>query len=299
MHDVHRDSLILKKDKKKKTHQQSHGHQNNEDHGHHHGDTHPHEPQRHEDSDHDDHMHAYDATQETDHEHMHEHGTRAHNHKHSHSVSGIDGHVHGEPHPHEHEDDHHHENHEHADDHHHEDHDHDDHQDAAPHGHKHDHDAAAYEEHESDLHTHPHALREFEDRAFVHVHDHGHEFYHAHHHSHHPEHTTLVHKVFKDPARDWFALACMGLLVLAGYFKLLPGYLSDGAILCAAVIGIFPVCKNALFDCISKRKLTFELFAAMLLLLGICTGYFLEVALMTSFLLAGSFMRLNFSWRNE
>lgn len=108
-----------------------------------------------------------------------------------------------------------------------------------------------------------------------------------------------MHKVFNDPVRDWFAVACMGILILAGYFKLLPGYLSDGAILCAAVIGIFPICKNALFDSILKRKLNFELFVAILLLVGLCTGYFLEVAFITLFLLAGSFSRLNFSWRNE
>jgi hypothetical protein len=106
-----------------------------------------------------------------------------------------------------------------------------------------------------------------------------------------------VHKVFGDPARDWFGAFLMGLLIVAGYFKWLPGYLSDGMLVCAAVIGLFPIMKNALFESIYKRTLRFELLVGILLLAGLFMGRLLEVALITLLLLLGSFMRLNFSWK--
>ena len=49
----------------------------------------------------------------------------------------------------------------------------------------------------------------------------------------------------KDPARDWFGAGLMALLIAAGYYKWVPGHLSEGMIVCAAVIGIFPIVKNA------------------------------------------------------
>ena len=91
----------------------------------------------------------------------------------------------------------------------------------------------------------------------------------------------------------------MGFLILAGYLKWLPGHLSDGMIVCAAVIGTFPILKNALFDCIAARKITIELFLGIILVIGLFAGVFLPVALTSFFLLLGSFMRLNFSWRND
>lgn len=298
MHDVHRDSLLFKKEPKKAKSRKDHKLPEEEKHEH----APQTDSQTHDESDHDDHMHGYDATQEKDHEHMHEHGSEKHSHVHRHHISGIDGHVHGDEHEHPHHGDEHGQDH----DHHAGDHDHghvheeeDAHHHEPPHGHKHEHDDTVYDNHDADLHTHIHEQDRFEDRAFIHVHDHGHEFYHSHHHSHHPEHTTLVHKVFKDPVRDWFAVVLMGLLILAGYFKLLPGHLSQGVLLCAAVIGVFPVLKNALFDCIKKRRISFQLGAAIVLILGLFFGKFLAVALIAFFLLVGSFMRLNFSWRNE
>jgi hypothetical protein len=69
-------------------------------------------------------------------------------------------------------------------------------------------------------------------------------------------------------------------------------------LLCAAVIGIFPVLKNALYDCITRRSIGFELLMGVLLLGGLVTGRFLEVALAALFLLIGSFVRLNFSWKD-
>ena len=172
-------------------------------------------------------------------------------------------------------------------------HDHD-----VPQGHNHDHDDSAYEEHDHDTHVHDHEHKSFEDRAFAHVHEHGHNFYHAHHHTHNPEHVSITHKIFRDPVRDWFGAALMGLLIVVGYLKLLPGHLSDGMLVCAAVIGIFPALKNALFDCIYKREFRFELLVGVLLLAGLFLGRFLEVALISLLLLIGSFMRLNFSWKD-
>jgi hypothetical protein len=69
-------------------------------------------------------------------------------------------------------------------------------------------------------------------------------------------------------------------------------------IVCAAVIGIFPLVKNALFESIAKRRPNIELLAGIVLVIGLFLGYFLAVAFIAFFLLLGSFMRLNFSWRN-
>ena len=193
-------------------------------------------------------------------------------------------HSHGHTHDHEHE----HDGHDHGHDH------------EVPHGHNHEHEEDAYEKHDRDLHghEHDHEHREDEDRAFAHLHEHGHDFFHAHHHTHHPEHAGLVHKVFGDPLRDWFGAFLMGVLIAAGYFKWLPGKLSDGMLVCAAVIGIFPVLKNALFESIYKRTLRFELLIGILLLAGLFMGRFLVVALISLLLLIGSFLRLNFSWKD-
>ena len=223
------------------------------------------------------------------------------NQTHSHSHGDEHNHTHTDDHDHSCEktahNGHSHSNHSHT----HHDHSHDhthDHSD--PHGHTHDHEDSAYEEHDNDIHVHrrDHEHESFEDRAFAHIHDHGHNFYHAHHHTHHPEHTGITHKIFRDPVRDWFGAGLIGLLIMVGYFKVLPRYLSDGMLICAAVIGIFPILKNALFDCIARRTISFELMVGILLLGGLITGRFLEVALIALFLLIGSFMRLNFSWKD-
>ena len=178
-------------------------------------------------------------------------------------------------------------------------HKHEEHEHAVPHGHSHDHDEDAYGEHDHDLHTHDHGQerKHAEGRAIAHMHEHGHDFFHAHHHTHHPEHAGVIHKVFGDPVRDWFGVFLMVLLIVPGYLKWLPGYLSDGMLVCAAVIGLFPIVKNGLFDSIYKRTLRFELLVGILLLAGLFMGKFLAVALISLLLLMGSFMRLNFSWK--
>ena len=98
--------------------------------------------------------------------------------------------------------------------------------------------------------------------------------------------------------RDWFGAFLMGLLIMAGYLQWLPGQLSNGMLVCAAAIGLFPIVKNALFDSIYKKTLRFELLVGILLLAGLFMGRFLEVALIALLLLVGSFMRLNFSWKD-
>ena len=168
-----------------------------------------------------------------------------------------------------------------------------------PHGHQHEHDDSEYTEHEENDHVHSHDHGTTEDRAFTHVHDHGHNFYHGHFHSHHPEHTTAMHKIFGNPLRDWFAAGLMGVLIIIGYFQLLPGHLSDGMLVCAAVIGIFPVMKNTIFECLAQRRFDVDIVVGALLLTGLLLGRFIEVATCALLLLIGSFLRLNFSWRND
>ena len=170
------------------------------------------------------------------------------------------------------------------------------------HGHDHEHGEEVYNGHDYDLHVHKHNSNNRNgvafDRAFAHIHEHGHDFFHSHYHTHHPEHAGIMHKIFGDPRRDWFAVVLMVLLIVIGYFKWLPGHLSDGMLLCAAIIGIFPVLKNGVFGCIYRRTFRFELLVGFLLLIGLFMGEFLVVDLITLLLLLGSFLRLNFSWKD-
>jgi cation transport ATPase len=182
------------------------------------------------------------------------------------------------------------------------DHDHDDHDHDLAHGHKHDHDDEAYEAHDEDLHIYEHRWEKeggMIDRAWNHAHEHAHSFYHVHFHSHEPEHTSLVHKIFKDPARDWFAVFLMGLLIVTGYMQWLPGHLSTGMLVCAAIIGIFPILKNAIFETIANRRPNLELVLGVLLMGGLVMGRFLETSIVAFCVLVGSFLKLNFSWKRD
>ncbi len=214
-------------------------------------------------------------------EHTHEHDDHGDHHEHSHEENSQD---HDDQHDHSHE--------EHS-------HDHD-----IPNGHDHEHDEEEYHDHDHDLHTHKHhdheafGERDLGDPAFAHLHEHEHTFYHRHHHDHDPEHTSMIHKVFKDPVRDWFGAVLMLILIYAGYNRLLPGNLSDGMLVCAAIIGIFPVIKNALLECISRHRISIELVIGVILLIGLFSGRFLEIAVAALLMLVGSFMRINFSWRS-
>ncbi len=197
-------------------------------------------------------------------------------------------------HDHDHEHDHH--------DHDHHDPDHHDHDHEMPQGHKHEHDEDAYEGHDDDLHTHKHRFAEQgqpTDRAWNHAHEHAHSFHHVHYHAHEPEHTTLVHKIFKDPVRDWFAVFLMAVLIVTGYMQWLPGHLGTGMLVCAAIIGIFPIIKNALFDTVATRRPNLELVVGIVLIVGLVMGLFLETAIVALCVLAGSFLKLNFSWKRD
>jgi cation transport ATPase len=218
----------------------------------------------------------------------------ARNSDHGHVPSGSahEHHEHGHDHNHGQHQDHHHGEHGHEEHHTH-------HDNETPHGHQHDHEESEYDDHVQDKHSHSHDHGSMEDRAFTHVHDHGHNFFHSHHHSHHPEHTSAIHRVFGDPLRDWFAVLLMIILIGLGYFNLLPGKLADGMLLCAAVVGIFPLLKNALFESVVRRKFSIEILLGILLVGGLILGNFLQVALVSLFLLVGSFLRLDFSWKKE
>jgi hypothetical protein len=70
-------------------------------------------------------------------------------------------------------------------------------------------------------------------------------------------------------------------------------------LLCAAVIGIFPLLKNAVFESIARRIFSVEIILGVLLIGGLLLGSFLQVALISLCLLVGSFLRLDFSWKKE
>ncbi len=107
----------------------------------------------------------------------------------------------------------------------------------------------------------------------------------------------MIHRMFGDPLRDWFAVLLMAILIGIGYFNVLPETLSSGMLLCAAVIGIFPLLKNALFKSIACRRFSLEILLGVLLMGGLLLGNFLQVALISFCLLVGSFLRLYFSWK--
>ncbi len=214
------------------------------------------------------HSHADHQSRGSASEHHHEHNGHSHGHDHPH----------GDPHSHHH-------------------HDHD--MVTVAGNHDHDHPDTAYEDHFHDAHDHRHNGRFSRERVFNHLHEHKHVFYHSHHHTHDPEHRTLIHKVFKDPVRDWFAVGVMVLMIVAGYFRWLPGQLSGGILVCAAVIGIFPALKNAFFQSILERRPCPELGICVVLMAGLFSGFLIEVALCSLFLLMGSFSRLDFSWKGR
>ena len=91
----------------------------------------------------------------------------------------------------------------------------------------------------------------------------------------------------------------MILLILFGYYQLAPGPLANGMLVSAAVVGIYPVLKNGLFEIIAERKFSFDLVVGTVLLIGLIFGKFLEVALISLLLLVGSFLKLDFAWRHE
>lgn len=159
-------------------------------------------------------------------------------------------------------------------------------------GHNHEHDEI--EEHLH--HDHRHEER-FESRAYNHVHDHSHRIFHAHHHKHNPEEDSIIHRVFNNPLRDWFALFFMSILLLIHQTVQLNNKLSDGILIVIIVTGLSPLLKNAFFDGIVKKLILPELIAAIFLLGLIFSGELLTGAIITIFIFLGSFLNLNFSWK--
>ncbi len=144
-----------------------------------------------------------------------------------------------------------------------------------------------------DGHHHTHKHRMSRERVYSHQHQHRHVYYHAHHHSH----DTRLQTLFTEGRRDWFALSFMAVLIGVALFARLPQGLDSGLLVSAALIGIFPAAKNALFAAIYGRKPSVELFIVLGLLSLLFVGYFVVAAFSALFVLAGSFVHLDFSWR--
>ncbi len=147
---------------------------------------------------------------------------------------------------------------------------------------------------ENALHGHGNALH---DRAHYGRHGHGNVLHDCAHEGRHGRGNALHGRVRGHHVNDC-VLHGHADLIYVGYNRLLPGNLSDGMLVCAAIIGIFPVIKNALLECISRRRISIELVIGAVLLTGLFTGRFLEVAIAALLMLVGSFMRINFSWRS-
>ncbi len=197
--------------------------------------------------------------------HQHDEHPDHDGHNHDHSV-----------HHHEHHPEHHHAA---ADDHHH----HDAH---SPYQFWHD-----TQHHEEHYHGHDHRMSR--ERVYSHQHPHRHVYYHVHQHNH----DTRLQTLFTEGRRDWFALTFMAFLIGVALFAPLPQGLGSGLLVAAFCIGVFPAAKNALFAAIHGRRLSVELFVVLLLLSLLVGGHFVVAAFSALFLLLGSFVHLDFSWR--
>jgi len=173
---------------------------------------------------------------------------------------------------------------------------HHEHDDEHYNGHDHEHDEEEYHDHEDDEHHHNHPKEQFVDRAFEHVHEHGHQFIHTHYHVHHKEETSVVHKWFKDPVRDWFALLVVGVLIGMNITGLVRDALGKGFLVMAAVIGLFPLVKNSIIKGILGGRFIADLVVSLILIIALFYGQIFYVAVAVFLLLLGSFLRLNFSW---
>ncbi len=161
------------------------------------------------------------------------------------------------------------------------------------HDHHHLHDDHGHSCNESD-HVH-----DSDHNHFHHQHVHKHVYYHTHAHRHDRVRRTLMHRVFRDPIRDWFGLGLILLFIVIGFFRIFPDKASQGLFLSAALIGLFPAMKNAIRASLLQKKTTLELPVVALLLILLFSGHFFETALASLFLLAGSFLHLDFSWHKD
>ena len=208
----------------------------------------------------------------------------------------------GYEHRHVHEDDEEHEHHNHDAEHSHnhdhdDDHEHGEHEEYYGHDHDRNHDEDEYHGHEyEDEHHHEHPRNAFTDRAFEHVHGHGHQLLHSHQHVHHEEEASVVHKWFRNPVRDWFALIVVGILIVLSRLDVAGENLGRGFLVMASVIGLFPLVKNSVVRGITERKITSELAVSLVLMLALIYGQLFYVAVAVFLILLGSFLRLDFSW---
>ncbi len=163
-------------------------------------------------------------------------------------------------------------------------------------GHGHSHYQHHYHGHSQDEHDHSH---DHHDDEAHHHHPHKHVFYHSHLHAHDRVRRTLMHRVFRDPVRDWFGLSVVLLFGGIGFSGILPDKASQGLFLAAALIGLFPAMKNVIRISLLQKKMTLELLVVALLLVLIFSGHFFEAAIASLFLLLGSFLNLNFSWDED
>lgn len=184
--------------------------------------------------------------------------------------------------------------HAHDDEHPHEHHEHDTAQTEESHGHSHH--QHHYHGHFQDEHDHSHDHHHDE---IHHQHPHKHVFYHSHPHAHDRVRRTLMHRVFRDPVRDWFGLGVILLFAGIGFSGILPDKASQGLFLSAALIGLFPAMKNVIRISLLQKKMKLELLVVALLLILIFSGHFFEAAIASLFLLLGSFLDLNFSWDED
>ncbi len=138
--------------------------------------------------------------------------------------------------------------------------------------------------------TRPHGVHE--------DHHHCHDDHDHHHHDHHHEHHhDWLDKLMSSSGPDWFAVFVMSIFIIAGHFRWLPGTLSDGVVVGAAMIGLYPPLKNSIFTCLHVRRPSAELVVCLVLLVMLFCGMSLEVALCTLTLMLGSFLHFHFSWR--
>ncbi len=176
------------------------------------------------------------------------------------------------------------------------------------HGHSHSHHQHSFDDiheaqHENEHHQHQKEHGHSHDSVdaphgehFHHNHRHQHILYHSHAHEHDRIRKTLVHRVLKNPVRDWFGIGTIGCLFYLGRSGLLETPLAKGLLLAATVIGLFPLIKDVLQRVFHHKEIGFEIIVVALVLLEILTGHFYEAALAMLFLHLGSSLRLSFSW---
>ena len=105
-----------------------------------------------------------------------------------------------------------------------------------------------------------------------------------------------MHKWFRNPVRDWFALIVMGILIVLSRFGIAGENLGKGFLVMASVIGIFPLVKNSVIKGLTEKKITADLAVSIVLIIALVYGQIFYVSVAVFLMLLGSFLRLDFSW---